>query len=601
MDYIKLKTDKYEILDHSPIGQFVLRKDYIVVFWNRCLETWSGISRDKIVGTKLTIHFPHIGEKKYTARINSIFNSGPPIILSSQLHKYFIPSPLPGGKFRVHSTYITGIPALEDGELYAFVAMHDETSVTSALESNKHALKQLEEEIEVRKNAEEQLVQIARYDLVTGLANRALFRETLLNAIARVKRSNNEFALMFLDLDHFKDVNDTMGHDTGDKLLISVAERLKERVRENDLVARLGGDEFAIFIDDCGPENAAHIAKSVLDILAPSHKLGNNDVYVSSSIGIVICPDGGVDPESICKSADTAMYHAKKMGRNNYQFFSPELYLQAVERIHLESDMRQAIKQDDFMLFYQPQMDMKDNVIGLEALIRWEHHELGIISPARFIPVAERTGIIISISEWVLFTACMMIREWQKKFGTSCVIPTVAVNISPKELKQESFLGTIKNTLSVTGVDPSCIEIELTESSIMEDPKKTISLLEKVHDLGIRISVDDFGTGYSSLSYLKRLPIDSIKIDMSFVQGIGNDHNDEEIIKVIIALAHNLGLQVIAEGVETEEHVHFLRENKCDHMQGYYYSRPLPAEIATQFLEDILSGGKAEKAQGLIA
>ncbi|MCP4413078.1 MAG: bifunctional diguanylate cyclase/phosphodiesterase, partial [Gammaproteobacteria bacterium] len=326
----------------------------------------------------------------------------------------------------------------------------------------------------------------------------------------------------------------------GDKLLISVAERLKERVRENDLVARLGGDEFAIFIDDCGPDDAARIAKSILDILAPSHKLGNNEVFVSSSIGIVICPEGGEDPESICKSADTAMYHAKKMGRNNYQFFSPELYLQAVERIHLESDMRRAIKQDDFMLFYQPQMDMEENVIGLEALIRWEHHELGIISPARFIPVAERTGIIISISEWVLFTACMMIREWQKKFGTSCVIPTVAVNISPRELKQESFLSTIKNTLSVTGVDPRYIEIELTESSIMEDPKKTITLLEKIHNLGIRISVDDFGTGYSSLNYLKRLPIDSIKIDMSFVQGIGNDHNDEEIIKVIIALAHNL-------------------------------------------------------------
>ncbi|MCP4253628.1 MAG: EAL domain-containing protein [Candidatus Scalindua sp.] len=601
MNYLKLATDKYEILDHSPIGQFVLRKDYIVVFWNRCLETWTGISRDKIVGTKLTNHFPHLGEKKYTVRINSIFNSGPPIILSSQLHKHFIPSPLPGGKFRIHSTYITGVPALEDGELYAFVAMHDETSVTSALESNKDALKQLEEEVEVRKKAEEQLVQLARYDLVTGLANRALFRETLLKAIARVKRNNSKFTLMFLDLDHFKDVNDTMGHDAGDKLLISVAERLKERVRENDLVARLGGDEFAIFIDDCGPDDAARIAKSILDILAPSHKLGNNEVFVSSSIGIVICPEGGEDPESICKSADTAMYHAKKMGRNNYQFFSPELYLQAVERIHLESDMRRAIKQDDFMLFYQPQMDMEENVIGLEALIRWEHHELGIISPSRFIPVAERTGIIISISEWVLFTACMMIREWQKKFGTSCVIPTVAVNISPRELKQESFLSTIKNTLSVTGVDPRYIEIELTESSIMEDPKKTITLLEKIHNLGIRISVDDFGTGYSSLNYLKRLPIDSIKIDMSFVQGIGNDHNDEEIIKVIIALAHNLGLQAIAEGVETEEHVHFLREHKCDHMQGYYYSRPLSAEIATQFLADILPGSKAKRAQCLNA
>ena len=379
-----------------------------------------------------------------------------------------------------------------------------------------------------------------------------------------------------------------MGHDAGDMLLKSVAKRLTTRMRENDLVARLGGDEFSIFIDECNSEDAARIAQSILDILASFHKLGSNEVFVSSSIGIAMCPETGDDPESIFKSADTAMYHAKKMGRNNFQFFSPELHSETMDRIHLESDLRRALKQNEFTLFYQPKVDMEDRVVGLEALIRWKHNKLGMISPDKFISVAEKTGIITSISEWVLYTACMKVREWQKFFGLSTMSATIAVNISLKDLKQKSILDTIQETLSATGMDPRYLEIELTESSIMDDPKATIILLEEIHKLGIRISVDDFGTGYSSLSYLKRLPIDAIKIDMSFVRGIGKDSNDEEIIKTIITLANSLGLQSIAEGVETEEQISFLKAHKCDHMQGYYYSRPLPPEEIKQFLMDRL-------------
>ncbi len=588
MDIIKKVAKPFEILDHAPIGQFVFRDDFTVIFWNKCLESWSGISREKIVGTNLLTHFPNLDNKKYAGRIKSVFQSGPPLVFSSQLHKYFIPSPLPGGMFRVQSTFVTCLPAQEDGEIYALCIIQDETSVAAALKSNKVAFKQLKEEIEARKNVEEQLVQQARYDVLTGLANRALLREVLIRALAKIRRNKNTFALFFLDLDRFKDINDTMGHDAGDILLKSVAGRLTSRMRENDLVARLGGDEFSIFIDECKPEDAARIARSILDTLAPFHKLGSNEVFVSSSIGIAMCPEAGDDPESIFKSADTAMYHAKKMGRNNFQFFSPLLYSETMDRIHLESDMRLALKHKEFTLFYQPKVDMEDRVVGLEALIRWKHNKLGMISPDKFISVAEKTGMITSISEWVLYTACMKIREWQEYFGLSSMSATVAVNISLKELKQESILNTIQETLSATGVDPRYLEIELTESSIMDDPKATIDLLEKIHQLGIRISVDDFGTGYSSLSYLKRLPIDAIKIDMSFVKGIGKDQNDEEIIKVIINLANSLGLQSIAEGVETEEQINFLKEHNCDHMQGYYFSRPLPSEDAKQYLMDRL-------------
>ena len=596
MGDIKKTAAQFEILDYSPIGQFVLRKDNIVVFWNRCLETWSGISRDQIVGTDLITHFPHLASDKYAKRIRKIFHTSVPTVFSSRLNKYFIPSPLPGGKYRVQNTFITRIPAQGEGEYYAFFAIQDETNATAVLESNKLALSQLKEEIEIRKQAEEQLVQLARYDNVTGLANRTLLRDALLRALAKTRRNHKTFALIFMDLDNFKDINDTMGHDVGDLLLKSVAKRLKSRVRENDLVARMGGDEFAILIDDSNSDDAAHVSQGILEVLAPLHKLDNNEVFVSSSIGIAMCPEAGEDPESICKSADTAMYLAKKMGRNNYQFFSQELHEQTMKRIHLENDLRRALSQNEFTLFYQPKVDKNADVIGMEALIRWQHSKLGTISPDKFIPMAEKTGIISSISEWVLHSACMQIREWQNNH----YLPkdaTLAVNVSIRELKQESFWETLQKILSVTELDPLCLVLELTESSFMGDPQATIVLLEKIHRLGVRIAIDDFGSGHSSLTHLRRLPIDIIKIGMPLVHGIGKGCNDEEIIKVIISLAKSLGLQSVAEGVETKEQVSFLHEHKCDVMQGYYFCRPMSAEVAAHVLEEILSEDKLEESQ----
>ena len=586
MDDVTNLTKQFDILDHSPIGQFVIRKDYVVIFWNRCMETWSGLSRDKIVGTDLITHFPHLSSDKYAKRIMNIFHSGPPIVFSSQLHKYFIPSPLPGGEFRIQSTFITSIPAQEDGEYYAFFAIQDETNVTAALESNKRALSQLEEEIEIRKQAEEQLVKLARYDHLTGLANRTLFRERVLMALAETHRNKTKFALLFLDLDHFKDVNDSMGHDVGDLLLKSVSGRLKSRVRETDLVARMGGDEFAILLNDCKPVDAAYVSESILNVLAPSHKLGSNEASVTSSIGIAMCPEASDDIENLCKFADIAMYHAKNKGKNNYQFFSSELQVQTMQHIDIGSDLQRVLEQDELRLFFQPQIDINTNVVGMEALVRWQHCKYGIIGPRQFMHMAESTGIISSISEWILYTACTKNLEWQKDFCQSMAASRISVNISLRELRHETFRDKIIEILNITELNPNHLEIELTESSIMDDTKTITALLERIHQLGIRISIDDFGTGFSSLYYLSCLPIDTVKIDLSFVQGIGKNHNDEKTIKVILNLADSLGVQTIAEGVETKEQADFLWEHKCDVMQGFYFCHPLPAEDITLFLQN---------------
>ena len=586
MDDVINLTKQFAILDHSPIGQFVLRKDYVVIFWNRCMETWSGISRDQIVGTDLITHFPHLENNKYTKRIVNIFHSGPPIVFSSQLHKYFIPSPLPGGEFRVQSTFITSIPAQEDGECYAFFAIQDETNVTAALESNKRYLSQLEEEIEVRKQAEEQLEKLARYDHLTGLANRTLFRERLLMALAETHRNKTKFALLFLDLDHFKDINDNMGHDVGDLLLKSVSERLKSRVRETDLVARMGGDEFAILLNDCKPVDAAYVSESILNVLAPSHKLGSNEVSVTSSIGVAMCPEASDDIEDLCKFADIAMYHAKNKGKNNYQFFSSELQVQTLQHIDIGSDLQRVLKQNELRLFFQPLVDINTNVVGMEAFVRWQHYKHGIIGPGQFMHLAESTGIISSISEWILYTACTKNLKWQKDFCRSMAASRISVNISLRELRNETFRDKIKEILTITELNPNHLEIELTESSIMDDTRTITELLERIHQLGIRISIDDFGTGFSSLYYLCCLPIDTVKIDLSFVQGIGKNHNDEKTIKVILNLADSLGIQTIAEGVETKEQADFLWEHKCDVMQGFYFCHPLPAKDITQFLQN---------------
>ncbi len=436
-----------------------------------------------------------------------------------------------------------------------------------------------------RKRADERLAYLAHYDAVTSLPNRALFRDRLTRALARADRNERSVALMFLDLDRFKAINDTLGHDAGDVLLKSVAERLVSGLRRVDTVARLGGDEFAVILEGIRrPEEAATVAQKLLTAMARPFTLDGQEVFVGLSVGIAMYREGGEDAKTLIRNADAAMYRAKEQGRNNFQFYKPEFNIQVLERLALESSLRRALEREAFLLYYQPQVDLASGrIIGMEALLRWQHPERGLMSPAEFIPVAEETGLIVPIGEWVLRQACTQNRAWQAA-GLPPV--RVAVNLSARQFRQRALAGTIARILNETGLDPQYLELELTESLLMENTQASSSILAELKAMGLQIAIDDFGTGYSSLSYLKRFPIDTLKIDQSFVAEITTDPDNAAIVIAIIALAHSLRLKVIAEGVETEDQLAFLRAQRCHMSQGYLFCRPLPAEALTPWLRE---------------
>jgi len=447
-------------------------------------------------------------------------------------------------------------------------------------------------DITVLKQTEAKLYQLSQYDQLTGLANRTHCLEYLFKALARAKRHDGYLAVLFLDLDKFKDINDSRGHDEGDELLKSVAKRLNTCVREGDLAARFGGDEFAIILDEITqPEDAGLIAQKVLDVMSEPHDLNNKPTVVGCSIGIATYPHCGDEIDDLFKAADIAMFYAKSQGRNNYQFFAKEMQQQLNQRMHTEHHLRQAIQRNQLMLYYQPQVDVRrGEIVAMEALLRWNHTKEGFISPAQFIPVAEKTGLIIDIGEWVMRTACTQAKHWHDEFyagGQHTPLSlTVAINVSSKQFVKGDFKQKLKTVLNETGFDPNCLEIELTESIMMNDPDATAAELAVIHKQGIDVAIDDFGTGYSSLSYLQKLSLSSLKVDQSFVAKIGKDPQSEVIIKTIIAMAHSLNMKVIAEGVETPQQVAFLRKLNCDLMQGYYFSKPLPYEQATLLLQN---------------
>ncbi|MSR16957.1 MAG: EAL domain-containing protein [Methylococcaceae bacterium] len=439
--------------------------------------------------------------------------------------------------------------------------------------------------ITARKAVENQLKQLAHYDLLTGLANRAQFIERLKWSIDISKRDGKETALMFLDLDRFKLINDTLGHQAGDELLIEVARRLTANVREVDTVSRLGGDEFTVVLNGIkSPEEAGFVSRNLLKALAVPVFLEGQEVFISSSIGIAIYPIDGASVNELVKNADTAMYHAKEQGRNNYQYFSSGMNQKVLDELEMETNLRQALKNNEFSLRYQPQFNLRTReLIGLEVLLRWEHPKLGFISPSIFIPHAEKNDLIISIGEWLLRTACERSVGWQKS-GLKPV--RISVNLSGMQLKQGDFINKVTQILTETKLLPTFLEFELSEGVLVNDTEVTTSVLTELKEMGIRLSIDDFGTGYSSLSYLKRLPIDSLKIDQSFIQDISTDMDDNAIASTIITMAHNLRLTVIAEGVETQEQIDILCEKNCDEVQGYFFSRPLTEENMCKLLAD---------------
>jgi|KBSMisStandDraft_5_1062788.scaffolds.fasta_scaffold00302_18 diguanylate cyclase (GGDEF)-like protein/PAS domain S-box-containing protein len=435
------------------------------------------------------------------------------------------------------------------------------------------------EDITDRKAAEEKVQYLAYYDALTGVANRTLVRDRLSKALARARRQEEKVALLFLDLDRFKDINDSLGHAVGDLLLQEVAQRLKTWAREQDTVARLSGDEFLIVLTKVRDiSDAAVAAERLMDAMAPEFEVQGHVLGITCSLGISIFPEHGADAEMLIKNADAAMYCSKDCGRNNYRFFTEDMNARVMERLTLERSLRLALEKKQLFLVYQPQMDIRTGkTIGLEALLRWQHPELGLVSPDRFIKIAENSGLIIPIGEWVLRTACSQARQWQDE-GLLAV--PVAVNVSAVQFRQEGFQELVAKVLHETRLASQYLELELTESVLLSNAQVTFSVLQDLRTMGLKLAIDDFGTGYSSLSYLKQFPVSKLKIDRSFVREVAVNPDDAAITAAIIAMARKLSLKVLAEGVETEEQMAFLRLHQCGEIQGYYFSKPLAAHEA---------------------
>jgi len=440
-----------------------------------------------------------------------------------------------------------------------------------------------------RKEAEERNLQLAHYDQLTGLANRNMVNKMFSQALARAKRNSKPLAILFIDLDRFKDINDTLGHGAGDKVLKGVAERLRRCLRDSDTIGRLGGDEFVVLLEDMPQaSHSAVAAQKILNALAPPFILEAQEFHMTASIGISTYPTDSEDGPGLLKNADIAMYRAKELGRNNYQFYSSQMNIHTLARLTLEANLRHALEREEFTLHYQPKVDIRNgNFTGMEALVRWHHPTKGLIPPMQFISLAEETGLIVPIGEWVLRTACAQNASWRRQ-GLPPL--RVGVNLSARQFKHKGLFKIVEEVLKGTGLDPTGLELELTESLVMQDPELAVSLLDKMRAMGISISIDDFGTGYSSLGYLKRFPIDSLKIDRSFIRDLPGDTDDAAIAQAIIAMAHTLKMSVIAEGVETLEQLSFLRENLCNEVQGYYFSKPVPEhEFAALVLKNAAS------------
>lgn len=437
-------------------------------------------------------------------------------------------------------------------------------------------------DISERRQAEERINHLAYHDPLTDLPNRILFYDRLSVALANARRNSNRAAVMFLDLDRFKIVNDMMGHSVGDRLLSEVGKLLASSVRADDTVGRLGGDEFTILLPIIKrEEDAAIVARKIVHAFRKPWILEGREFQITASIGIALYPNDGRDPDMLTQSADTAMYRAKEHG-DNYQFFTPVMNVRALERMELEISLRKALEQQEFEVYYQPQFDSRSRqIIGVEGLLRWHHPKKGMVMPGEFISITEETGLIVPIGEWVLRTACQQHILWQR---IGCSPTRVAVNISAYQFRQKNFVEMVARVLWETGMDPTMLELEITESAAMQDADFTSAMLKRLSDMGIRIAIDDFGTGYSSLSYLRRFPISTLKVDQSFVRDVLSDPEDASIVSAIIVLARNLKLNVIVEGVENQGQLEFFERHRCFEMQGYFFSRPEPANVIEKLL-----------------
>jgi diguanylate cyclase (GGDEF)-like protein/PAS domain S-box-containing protein len=434
------------------------------------------------------------------------------------------------------------------------------------------------------KQMAEKMSYLAEHDFLTDLPNRLLLTDRITQALNAARRKNNRVAIIYLDIDHFKKINDTLGHEVGDQLLKFLSKKLQNCIRSTDTISRQGGDEFVILLSEIDtPKAPAEIAQKLLDATNDYYQIGMHELKVSASIGISIYPEDGTSADMLMRNADAAMYYAKGLGRDNYQFFTKELSSRIADQVALENRLHKAVNQQEFVLMYQPKVSLKTGkLVGAEALIRWQHPENGLIAPNVFIPTAEDTGLIKVIGRWVLSEACRQNKAWQ---NMGLLPIPVAINVSAVELRHTGFLNEVSRVLMQSGLNPQYLELEVTETVAIHGDSEGIADLIALKDMGVRLSIDDFGTGFSSLSYLKRLPIDTIKIDKSFVRDIKTDANDAAIITAIIKMSHSLNFKVIAEGVETAEQLAFLKDYDCDEMQGFYFSKPLTAEAFSALLQ----------------
>jgi diguanylate cyclase (GGDEF)-like protein len=434
---------------------------------------------------------------------------------------------------------------------------------------------------------EERIRYLAHHDELTGLANRAALQVALARAVEQARRHSRRVAVLFIDLDRFKIINDTLGHDAGDAVLKTVSTRLRESLRASDVIARQGGDEFVVVVEEFNSEtDLAGVANKILDAFAQPLNLGGQEFLLTASIGIGTYPDDGRDAQGLMKAADMAMYRAKEAGKNNFQFYSPQMNSHSFERLALEAALKRALERGELLLHYQPKLDLATGrVAGVEALIRWQHPDMGLVSPLRFIPIAEETGLIAPIGSWVLVEACRQMKAWQVA-GLGAL--SIAVNLSGRQFVQGALLEEVLAALRNTGLEPRHLELELTESTVMQNPERAAGVLAELAALGVSIAIDDFGTGYSSLAYLKRFPVSTLKIDRSFVMNLPDDPEDAAITRAVIALARSLKLKVVAEGVETARQRDFLSAHACDLAQGFLVGRPMPAEAFERFMREQL-------------
>ena len=469
----------------------------------------------------------------------------------------------------------------KDGTIY-----HEEKTITPLLDAHTGEITHFistGKDITDRMQAQQRLHHLAYYDLLTKLPNRTLFLEQLITAITRARRHERLLAVLLVNLDRFKVINDTLGHEVGDDLLVELAKRLEKMLRQEDIVAHLGGDNFAILLEEfTSVDDIPDLIQKVLHLFDAPFECHGRELYAAASIGVSLYPQDGYDSSSLMRNAEVAMYRAKNSGRNNYQFYTADMNAKALKRLEMETKLRKALEREEFLLYYQPQVDLATGlIIGLEALVRWQHPELGLISPNEFIPLLEETGLIIPASQWILEQACWQNQEWRR---AGLMQLRTSVNLSALQFRQRSLASEVAHILLKTDLPPVALQLEVTESSIMHSEENVLRTLRTFRQMGVQLAIDDFGTGYSNLSYLKHIPVHILKLDKSFVDGLPGDKNDVGIARAVIAMAHSLGMKVVAEGVEKEAQLDFLQEEGCDIMQGYLFSRPVPAGAVPELL-----------------